>query len=703
MNISCLRFVASVLLPLFFCSCERTIRVMDVITDDCVVAMNDTKVENSGDALTLVSTGTSTMGVSIKHPFDFSGCNRFRITVRNDDDLSYFMYLFLVEENHPGHSRATVKGRIQDMYTIKAGQTRTFEMPIPAAIPHPDVDEKFRQMRNTPYARLTGLYSYNADVSDIKEIRIRFNRCNEGSRIVISDIEAVYGERDCADRMLEASAEEFFPFIDRYGQFKHAEWPGKVDSDEDLQKARKAEEKDLNENPGPSDRSRFGGWAAGPKLEATGRFRVEKYDGKWWMVDPEGYLFWSHGVVRVTPSTAITPLDGRHFYFEELPQKGSEFEQFYYTHDALLKPYYAARNLNETYDFSSANCYRKYGPDYKAVFAELAHHRLRSWGLNTIANSSDKDICLLDKTPYIDRLEVRSKPIEGTGGQWLPFMDPFDPSFEECVKRQLLSHQREIQDPWLLGLFVDNEIHWGDVCYLARCTVKAPEDQAAKKEFVKVLKARYGTVSALNLAWNAAFASWDSLLKNRDDVPAEADADLRNFNETIIHKYYSNIRRLFDEYAPGVLYMGCRFASEKTGANASVLAIGQKYCDVISYNIYCHELHDFPFPEGFDMPVIVGEFHFGAMDRGMFHAGLVDVGSQQERGQAYENYVRSALEHPNFIGTHWHQFSDQATTGRFDGENFQVGFTDCCDTPYYETIEHIRKVGYDLYDIRCRK
>ena len=59
----------------------------------------------------------------------------------------------------------------------------------------------------------------------------------------------------------------------------------------------------------------------------------------------------------------------------------------------------------------------------------------------------------------------------------------------------------------------------------------------------------------------------------------------------------------------------------------------------------------------------------------------------------YEAYVRSALEHPNIVGTHWHQFSDQATTGRFDGENFNVGFTDVCDTPYYEMVEAIRNVG----------
>lgn len=686
-----------------FCSCGRTIRVLDVVPDECIAAMNDTQVEKFGNELVLVSTGASTMGVSIKHKFDFSECNRFRVTVSNTDSLSYFMYLFLYEDELPGHSRATVKERLLKMFTVKAGQTCTFEMPIPAELPHPDVDEKFKMMRNFPYSRLTGLYSYNADVGDIKEIRIRFNRCNVGSKVTLSDIEAVYGEREIQDKMLEASSDEFFPFIDKYGQFKHSKWPGKISSDEDLLKAREVEEQDLAEHPGPSDRSVFGGWTAGPRLEATGRFRVEKYEGKWWMVDPEGYLFWSHGVVRVTSSTAITPLDGRHFYFEELPQKGSEFEQFYYTHDDLLKPYYASRNLHETYDFSSSNCYRKYGPDYKNIFADLSHRRLLSWGLNTIANSSDKAICLLGKTPYIDRLEVRSKPIEGTGGQWLPFMDPFDPSFVESVKAQLLSHQREIQDPWLLGLFVDNEIHWGDICHLARCTIKAPEDQAAKKEFVKLLKCKYGNIAALNLAWSAEFASWDVLMRNRDDVPSGADADLKTFNEMIIHKYYGNIRNLFDRYAPGVLYMGCRFASEKTGANASVLAIGQQYCDVISYNIYCHELTGFPFPEGFDKPVIVGEFHFGALDRGLFHAGLVDVGTQQERGLAYENYVRSALEHPNFIGTHWHQFSDQATTGRFDGENFQVGFTDCCDTPYYETISHIRKVGYDMYRIRSRR
>ena len=89
------------------------------------------------------------------------------------------------------------------------------------------------------------------------------------------------------------------------------------------------------------------------------------------------------------------------------------------------------------------------------------------------------------------------------------------------------------------------------------------------------------------------------------------------------------------------------------------------------------------------------------MDAGFHGLFRAEVANHEERGKAYEAYVRSALEHPNCVGTHWHQFSDQATTGRFDGENFNVGFTDVCDTPYYETIAGIRKVGYDMYNIRA--
>ena len=277
-------------------------------------------------------------------------------------------------------------------------------------------------------------------------------------------------------------------------------------------------------------------------------------------------------------------------------------------------------------------------------------------------------------------------------------MDPFDPSFNASIEKQLIDRQREVQDPWCLGFFVDNEIKWGHATHLAEMILKSPATQAGKKQFLADMQKKYGSVQALNKVWGTRFASWNAFMENRKEIKTNDSnrEDLLAFNRSLVRRYYKNIREAFDKYAPGVLYMGCRFAQ----TNSDVLSIGEQYCDVISYNIYSHNLKHYPFPEGFDKPVMVGEFHFGARDVGMFHSSLIEVESQQERGKAYEDYVRSALEHPNFIGTHWHQFSDQATTGRFDGENFQVGFTDCCDKPYYETIRHIRAIGYKMYEIR---
>ena len=97
---------------------------------------------------------------------------------------------------------------------------------------------------------------------------------------------------------------------------------------------------------------------------------------------------------------------------------------------------------------------------------------------------------------------------------------------------------------------------------------------------------------------------------------------------------------------------------------------------------------------------MIGEWHFGSTDRGLFHPSLIMKADQNARAQAYYDYAKSALENPAVIGIHWHQFSDQAVTGRFDGENFQVGLTDVCDNPYPETISKVREIGYDMYNVR---
>ena len=120
------------------------------------------------------------------------------------------------------------------------------------------------------------------------------------------------------------TGETFFPFIDEFGQYIHADWPDKLHDAGDLARRRAAEQRDLDEHPGPDGWDRYGGWAAGPRLEATGFFRTQKHAGKWWLVDPEGRLFFSHGIDCVARGDT-TPIDDRAAWFRDLPANDGEF------------------------------------------------------------------------------------------------------------------------------------------------------------------------------------------------------------------------------------------------------------------------------------------------------------------------------------------------------------------------------------------
>jgi hypothetical protein len=43
---------------------------------------------------------------------------------------------------------------------------------------------------------------------------------------------------------------------------------------------------------------------------------------------------------------------------------------------------------------------------------------------------------------------------------------------------------------------------------------------------------------------------------------------------------------------------------------------------------------------------------------------------------------------------------EQPTTGRGDGENYQIGFLDICDRPYPEIVQAARQIGRSMYEYR---
>ncbi len=552
-----------------------------------------------------------------------------------------------------------------------------------------------------PSIKLFGMRGYplgspgkgTIDLSNVTQILVFIPRPKEAHAFEIDNVRA--GGSHAAAKLPKAGA--FFPMIDPFGQYVHRDWPGKVRSLDDLKGRVASEDRALAAKPGPEGWDRWGGWAKGPKLKATGFFRAGKHEGRWWLVDPDGRLFFSHGTDCVN-TWGATPIEEREHWFAGLPPRGGEMKDFY-NKQRTLHGHYAGRHPL-CFDFIRANLLRKFGAEWTERSGGFAHRRLRSWGLNTIANWSDPKVYLKRKTPYVATIHFGGKMLEGSKGYWGKFRDVFDPSFRRELRKRLSREKgKAAGDPWCIGFFVDNELSWGDEVSLAVAALASPKDQAAKIAFVDDLKVKYWNIAALNRQWGTSHASWDALLEHRSAPDrGRAREDLTAFYSKTAERYFKTIHDEVKRVAPDNLYLGCRFA----WVNDRAAKIAAKHCDVVSYNLYRYSVSGFRFPGG-DKPLIIGEFHFGALDRGMFHTGLKAVADQKERAQKYREYVRGALRHPQFVGTHWFKYRDEPTTGRpLDEENYQIGLVDIADTPYPETIEAVREVGYGMYGYRAR-
>lgn len=582
-------------------------------------------------------------------------------------------------------------GSLEGKRVLRGGDTLEWIIQIPGRPADTAILHSLKGMRATPFST-QGITS-TLENGKLDRILLSFDKSLKGARLGIKEISIEKGEPMKAPQWFSLTEQEFFPFIDKYGQFIHKSWPGKTTGDSQLVADRENEIQEMEKNPGPADRSRYGGWLKGEKQDASTQFRLRKLNGKWWMVDPDGYLFWSNGVVRVTPSSAVTIIDNREKYFSELPGDSSAF---YHTKDDFLYQYYMNWGVKRTFDFSAANLRLKYGQNWREAYRDMVHKRISNWGMNTISAGSDKNIYRALPIPYCDRIELNTQKIEGAPVHLNVIRDPFHPGFETGLGQQLLHRKEELNSPWCYGYFIDNKLVWGAKNDLARWVLKSPATQPAKRIFVDSLQKSYGAIEALNKTWKATYQSWEQLLASQHEPPVGSVEDCTAFSATLIDTYFKKVKQVLQQTAPGKLYLGCRYVS----VNERVLKIAAAYCDVLTFDLFIDSLDDFSLPNGIDKPVLIGEFHFGAQDRGLFHPGLNPKPNQEARALALEKYLRSALHNPFIIGTAWHQFSDQATTGRFDGENFQDGLTDVCDKVYPETIRKLKEVGRRLYQIR---
>ena len=172
--------------------------------------------------------------------------------------------------------------------------------------------------------------------------------------------------------------------VDAYGQSTRAKWPEKVGNDEQLKSAAAKEQQQLKTWLAERQKAsldRFGGLDKGPVFKASGFFRTEKRDGRWYLVTPDGHPFYSLGVNSVTPDVNRTYVAGREWMFESLPKPDERLASHYGEGDnrgGNGADQGRGYNAGRWYDFYGANLQRLYGEpcalgsDTKAGVAEAA-------------------------------------------------------------------------------------------------------------------------------------------------------------------------------------------------------------------------------------------------------------------------------------------------------------------------------------------
>ena len=172
--------------------------------------------------------------------------------------------------------------------------------------------------------------------------------------------------------------------VDAYGQSTRAKWPEKVGSDEQLKSATSKEQQQTKTWLAEREKSsldKYGGLNKGPAFKASGFFRTEKRDGRWYLVTPEGHPFYSLGVNTVTPDINQTYVEGREWMFESLPKNGEPLASHFGEGDnrgGNGADQGRGYNAGRWYDFYGANLQRLYGEpckpgsDTKAGVAEAA-------------------------------------------------------------------------------------------------------------------------------------------------------------------------------------------------------------------------------------------------------------------------------------------------------------------------------------------
>lgn len=401
--------------------------------------------------------------------------------------------------------------------------------------------------------------------------------------------------------------------------------------------------------------SLYGGWKVWRKDE-TGFFRTEKVDGRWWIIDPQGYPYIHRAVVAFNP--------------------GSSEKQ------------------KEAFD-------QKYGSMKKWV--ETESKMLRQYGFNG-TGAWTNDIQQYVDTPFVYTVIVspmglyRKEHIKKFGGKYeeagwqgyrFDLAMVFDKEFDKYVKEAIEPIKKYKDDKFLLGYFADNELPW-----------------------VFDALDRHLTKLGVNEEGHIAAKKWLEERKGKDSTIEDiTDEDRSDFMAFYFETYIQKVHNALKEADPNHMFLGCRFNQDKNRQelnNSAIFKVAGKYMDIISINHY--RLWE-PNQERLDnwgewaqKPFLITEWYTKAEDSGLPNntgAGWL-VHTQEDRGLFYQNFTLGLLQNTNCVGWHWFKYMDNdpddLTTDPSNRDS-NKGVVDRYYNPYTPLLEHMKKVNSNTYNL----
>lgn len=474
-------------------------------------------------------------------------------------------------------------------------------------------------------------------------------------------------------------------YVDSLGQWNEKLWPEKLSGIDEAKEKLSGLEKEFSLSAYPSSWSIYGGWKE-MKFDRTGFFHTH-FDGtRWWLVDPEGYAFLSIGMDCVNKEMA-TVYTGNEDLFRWVPDLSSgAYEAVSMFRDKVMV------------NFLKANLIRCWGKEYPAKWSELTRNMLKTWRFNTIGNWSDLAFARTAGIPYV----IPMSGFPATARKvFRDFPDVFDTLFVTEARRFASQLQPYRDDPWMIGYFLANEPEWAFGNNNIALEMLAGDTLlVSRMALADWLREKYqGSLTEWNRQWNSQFRSFDEVktVIMKRAPSGEAEKDLWEFSGVMVERLIGIVSEETKKADPHHLNLGLRYA----WISSDLCYRAAKYFDVFSINGY-----RYPDPPPTDeisrrsgKPVLIGEFHFGATDRGLPATGIVGVAGQEDRGRAYSYYMEHGFARPEVVGIHYFQWLDQPITGRFDGENYNIGFLDVAFQPYRSLVRFAAESNEKIYRI----